>query len=840
MYRQRQIIRVLQAFMLLFFTGVAMAAPPPPPEVTEAESRFFETKIRPQLVKHCFGCHSAKSGKIRGGLRLDTKLGTLRGGNTGPAVVPNSLDKSLLWESINYEDLEMPPRGELPANVIADFRKWIEMGAPDPRANEKLEIRSKITRKDIEEGRRFWSFQPPKIKKPNAISGQNTWAMTEIDKYVLAVLQEYKLTPAKDADPDTVLRRLWLDLVGLPPTPDQIIQFSRKWKLNPQKAMESVVDSLLKSERFGERWGRHWLDVARYAESSGKEQNLTFPHAWRYRDYVIDSFNEDKPYDRFILEQIAGDLLPVETDEQWAENLVATGFLAIGTKTLVERNKRQFQLDVIDEQIDVTTRVVLGLSVACARCHDHKFDPIPQSDYYAMAGIFESTKTYYGTHATRQNPNAGRLLHLPIDGDARNNLTKQQMAALRKQLDEKRAAMQKLQSVVRKIRSGETTDSNSKNLIGQSIRTRMEIGVLQSRIATYDENGKAHTFCMATQDLKPSIDANLLVRGQLDKPAQKVPRGFPQVLSKGLPEIKPNTSGRLELAHWMTDKSNPLIARVMVNRVWLHLFGEGLVRTPEDFGFMGKPPSHLELLDYLAIRFMNAGWSVKKLIRHIVLSRVYRIDSKFDAAKFKKDPENKYLWRRSPRRLDAEVIRDSMLSISGQLDGKRPHESLVARVGPAAIRNGVLVTSTVTRNGSGTQRTTIEQVAESARYRSVYLPVLRDYPPRALELFDFAESSMVIGKRDSSNTPDQGLFFMNNPFVIAQCDAMAQRLVKEKRQLSDQIALAFQLAYSRKATTAETKAAQQFIREFDARTRTQQLSALCQAIIAAAEFRYLN
>ncbi|MBQ17575.1 MAG: hypothetical protein CMJ65_10665 [Planctomycetaceae bacterium] len=914
MINRRQVIRqaAFVAAVVLLCGGVLLAQER---RITDGPTRFFETNIRPHLVKHCYGCHSGKSGKIRGGLRLDTKLGTLRGGNSGPAVVPNTLDKSLLWSAINYEDFEMPPNRKLPANVIADFRNWIEMGAPDPRVGDSVEVRSTVSTADIEEGRKFWSFQPLKVETPvftgSGAPQRESWPTSKIDLYILANQIENGLTPAGDAEPNAVLRRLSMDLVGLPPTPEAIVSFTRNWQRDRQKAVSDAADSLLKSKRFGERWGRHWLDVARYAESSGKEQNLTYPHAWRYRDYVIDSFNEDKPYNRFVQEQIAGDLLPVKTDEQWAENLVATGFLAIGTKTLVEQNQRQFRMDLIDEQIDATTRVFLGLSVACARCHDHKFDAIPQADYYALAGIFESTKTYYGTHRTQQNRNPGPLLHLPVDDNAEKNITPRQLAALEEQLVQKRRELRSVQQEVRKIRSsGSSPGGDAKSVIGKAIRMRKEVGILEIRVDSYNERGEAYSYCMATQAVDRPTNSTLLVRGDIDQPAKEVPRAFPQILSNRPTRIAHDSSGRLELARWMTRDCSPLVARVMVNRVWLHLFGEGLIRTPEDLGMSGEPPSHPRLLDYLAARFIENGWSVKKLIREIVSSRVYRIDSKYDAEKFLVDPENKYLWRHSPRRLDAEVIRDSILAVSGQLEVRRPRASLIAEVGPASVRNGILITTTggdgpqmgrmnsqrdrfpqggrrrqgrrfqqngrrqgqrgeqnerLQRGGvnrqragnmrqaqAGTQRSAIEQNAESAHYRSVYLPVIRDYPPRALDLFDFAESSMVVGKRNSSNTPDQGLFFLNNPFVIEQCDAMAHRLINEKRQLRDQIARAFLLAYGRQATPKELSAAIKFMRGFDVGTRSGQfrdnadtdvlrrLSALCQSIIAAAEFRYSN
>lgn len=334
---------------------------------------------------------------------MDARELTRIGGSTGPAVVPGILEESWLYNAITHQDFDMPPKRKLPRNIINDFRKWIEMGAPDPRQTDVAEIKSSISKVDVERAREsFWAYRKPTKPQPPAIDDA-AWPRTDIDRFVLAKLEQAELQPASDAEAYKVLRRLCFDLIGLPPTPEQVDDFTKQWKTDPDQAIEFVVDRLLKKKQFGERWGRHWLDLVRYAESTGHEYNYTYPHAWRYRDYVIDSFNADKPFDRFVQEQIAGDLLPVKSDEQWAENLIATTFLAIGPKNVNERNRAQFEADLIDEQIDATTRVFLGQSVACARRHDHKFDAIPQTDYYALAGVFRNATR---TSATRRRSSA--------------------------------------------------------------------------------------------------------------------------------------------------------------------------------------------------------------------------------------------------------------------------------------------------------------------------------------------------------------------------------------------------------------------------------------------------
>ena len=400
----------------------------------DAKIAFFEAKIRPVLVASCYECHSAEGKESKGGLVLDTREGIRRGGESGHAVVPGDLDESLILSAINYESLEMPPDEQLPANVVKDFERWIKMGAPDPREGKSAPIRTEI---DFERAREFWSFQP--IKKPEVPIVQNrNWLRSDIDAFVAAKLESKGITPVEDASGIDLVRRIYFDLIGLPPTPTQVDSFTSDYASDPDTAIATLVDELLSSRHFGERWGRHWMDVVRFAESTGMERNGTFPHAWRYRDWVIDAFNSDKPYNDFVREQIAGDLLEHEDLDQRNANFVATGLLAIGPKSLNETDKEKFALDVADEQIDVVSRAFLGLTASCARCHDHKFDPIPQSEYYSLAGIFTSSETLYGVGRTNGNRNPGRVLAIsddsvqPINTSGGNNNSK-----LKKQYESK-------------------------------------------------------------------------------------------------------------------------------------------------------------------------------------------------------------------------------------------------------------------------------------------------------------------------------------------------------------------------------------------------------------------
>jgi hypothetical protein len=837
---------------------------------------FFEARIRPVLVRECYACHSVQAGQAKGGLQLDTKSGLLVGGDSGPALVPGSPDDSPVWSAINHDDYSMPPGKQLPLAVLEDFEKWIAMGAPDPRTPEAIKVAGTVSDEDIERGRQFWSFVAPVL--PPVPKTGDSWAINEIDHFVFDKLQQNNLKPSADASAETVLRRLCYDLVGLPPTPAQIDSFARKWSVDPDKAVAAAVEALLASPRFGERWGRHWLDVARYAESTGKEVNATFPHAWRYRDYVFDSFNADKPYDRFIQEQIAGDLLPVDEDRQWAENIIATGFLAIGPKTLIEQNPRQFAADLIDEQIDASTRVVLGVSVACARCHDHKYDPIPQTDYYAMAGIFRSTRTYYGTQDTRQNRRPSQLIRLPVKDEVPigEPVRQSDLDAMHQELAEVQTQLEELATRRRQARSN---PQGVQQLIREFNTLEARRSALQGLLDSFDENGNPRALCMGVQPAAQPVNAVFLARGEVDQPGAQIPRGFVRVLDDNPPNIAPASSGRLELARWMTRRDNPLAARVMVNRIWQHLIGAAIVPSTDNFGATGEAPSHAELLDWLAVTFMDDGWSVKNMVRRIATSRSYRMASTFDAVAFDKDPENRLVWRANAKRLDAEAIRDTILAVSGKLDTRRPAGSEVARAGETIARDGTLRSANslltlkrqaekaglgenlspeeirdrirrAARDGKGRSLQMIRQLAAqqpqsdpNVTYRSAYLPVVRDLLPRSLEVFDFAEPSMIIGTRDVSNTPDQGLYFLNNPFVIECSKSLASRVAGEATSTPARIKKVFELCYGRDATDSEFQAAQRFMGGFETGKSDDGqagLAALCQAVMASAGFRIVD
>jgi hypothetical protein len=776
---------------------------------TPEQITFFETSIRPVLVKECYSCHATTAKKIRGGLTLDTRKGMREGGDTGPAISPGDVKKSLLLVALKHtrDDLKMPPKKKLATEVIADFEKWIVMGAPDPRDGAARITKNEI---DINKGRKFWSFQPPRRKVPPAVK-DTAWPRNTVDRFLFARLEAKGLRPVADADPYALVRRVYFDVVGLPPTPDEVESFVTKFARSPQAALEAVVDRLLASPQFGERWGRHWLDVARYAESSGRTNNFAYPHAWRYRDYVIAALNADKPYDQFLREQLAGDLLPARDDAQKSEFLTATGFLAIGPKAHDERSWRQFRMDLADEQIDATFQAFQALTVACARCHDHKFDPIPQKDYYAVAGIFRSTDTCYGTIRIFLSNHPSPLVTLPKNGGARAGLeplSKERRSAIEKQMGD-------LRDQARNLRG--------RNSFLRRIFLGTRISILRSQLGQYESDGTPRLLAMGARDGLFPTDSRLFIRGELNQPGETIKRGFPQVLTTRQPSFGKG-SGRLQLADWMATRDNPLTARVMANRVWLHLMGRGLVATPNNFGASGQRPSHPELLDHLALSLVDNGWSVKKLIRYIVLSRSYSLASKFDAKNFEADPDNVLVWRMPRRRLEAEALRDTMLALAGRLDLNPPPGSPLARNGEGYAGFGF-------RPGS--------DAAAGERHRTVYLPIIRDRVPEMLALFDFPDPSLIIGERPTTTIPAQALYLMNNPFVIRQSEAFADRLLAGSGDDDARLARAYQLCYSRLPSTTERRAAQKFIDDYERKqTRRSTWTALCQAFFVSGEFSH--
>ncbi len=774
--------------------GIASGAGPEVPvsvELTKPQRDFFEAKIRPVLIERCHQCHATGAKKIESDFLLDTREGIRKGGKSGrDAVIPGDVAGSHLLEAIRQTnpDLRMPPKSKLPDAVIADFESWIAMGAPDPRDGE-----SKLPRELAAVS--HWAFQPITNHELPAVTDA-AWPRDRIDHYVKHRLDVAGLHPAGNADRRTLIRRATLELTGLPPLPEEIRAFLDD-PVPDIDAFAKVVDRLLASPRFGERWGRHWLDVARYGESSGYSRNMLYPYAWRYRNWVIEALNRDLPYDQFIRQQIAGDLLPATTLEERERQITATGFLTVGAKTLDEANVTLFQLNVADDMIDATCRAFLALTANCARCHDHKYDPFPTRDYYALAGIFQSTRHLAGTET---NTRSEHVSAYPLGPDGEQRV--KQIAELTKQADAIQATYLEVVKKRNEIRDPLEKQGPDwkKNPPPALVAAEAEVQRHQALVKAAREAIPAPPeFTMAVLDAAvmtdeqwkvaveatkkdPKIplpsrlaDSPVYGKGLPDQPLDPVPRGVPGLFAAQLksPVVGPKESGRLQLAEWLTDPKNPLTARVYVNWVWHHLFGAGIVTTVDNFGLLGESPSHPELLDDLARRFMSPemGWSTKKLIRAIVLSRAWGLDSAADQASYAADPGNRLFWRFAPQPIEAEALRDSLLFAGGKLDFSPLNGSQVAEISkqlPQAQAREI-----------GRRDYYLKDATADVPYRSVYLPVARSAVLDVMTIFDMPDPNLVTGARQSTIVPTQSLFLMNSPLALSASRAAAERLLAD-------------------------------------------------------------
>ena len=642
-----------------------------------------------------------------------------------------------------------------------------------------------------------WSFAS--VRKPAVPAVKNAaWPKDGLDTFILAKLEAAGVAPSPDADRATLLRRATFDLTGLPPTPEELAAFVRD-AASDDVAFAKVVDRLLASPRFGERWARHWLDVVRYADSVGRTWNSPFLYAWRYRDWVIDSLNADKPFDVFAREQIAGDLLPAPTVAERRARLTATGLLALGALPLQESLSEQFALDRVDDQIDVTSRAFLGLTLACARCHNHKTDPVTQRDYYALAGIFYSSDTLSGgQRSVYVDP---ELHHrLPVENVSARVATapsSRQPSAAKSTLPTSGADM---------MQSPKSNDSISRGAMGAdgryAVDPNLAMGVTEGEIR----------------------DCAIRIKGEANQPGDTPKRGDLRI--PGLPALPPigaQESGRLALAQWIASPAHPLTARVAVNRIWAHLFGRGLVASVDDFGVTGEKPSHPELLDHLAVRFTEGGWSVKKMVRALVLSHTYRQSSASDPGRAQRDGANALYGRMNPKRLEFEAIRDAMLLAGGQLDFARPE--------------GIPIAGNGGRGKTGRTRATLD---EHAPYRTVFLPVLRDLLPEVYKTFDFPEPTQIIGRRDVTTVPSQSLFFLNSRLARDAAGATAQRILGDAALRDDAARLrhAYAVLLGREPARDELAEAVAFLAE-EKGPPSAGWSALIQSLMAGTEFRYV-
>jgi hypothetical protein len=873
----------LLAYSLCCLTSSSFA------QIPADQLEFFEKKIRPVLVEKCYPCHSAKMQRPMGGLRLDTRDGALKGGDSGPAIAPGDPSRSALVTAISYQNLnlKMPPTGKLSDGQIADFTAWVKIGAPDPRAEEAAPSAKKGI--DFAEARKFWAFQPVKDPSPPAVK-QAAWPASPIDRFLLAKLEEKNLEPAGRADKRTLIRRVTFDLIGLPPTPREVQDFLSD---DSPSAFAKVVDRLLMSPHYGERWARHWLDLVRYAETNGHEFDNDKVDAWRYRDYVIRAFNEDVPYNQFVKEHIAGDLLPekrLSRDRTIWESPLGTGFYWFGEILNAATDSVKSRADEVDNQIDVMSKAFFGLTVACARCHDHKFDPIPTADYYSLAGIMHSTALTEtvidagaepsirppGPALSASPPEGADFSSWRVAGAAFGPAPLRGAAVssdrLVGSLTSPKFRMPKLYVHVRLAGSKADTGLKERSPLRvtivadghksehamptggdefrwRTLRMTKEIGRL-CYIEIVDRSPEGHIAVdrivfsdsatppevEAPQPIRlpdgpampPSIfatvatdedphDVRIHIRGNHQSLGAQAPRRFLQVIAgEEQPPIR-SGSGRLELAARIASAGNPLTARVMVNRLWKYHFGYGLVRSTDNFGRTGDTPTHPELLDFLARRFVESGWSVKAMHRLMLLSSAYQMSSRPDPAAAKIDPENKLLHHFPVRRLEAEAIRDSILAVAGTLD-----EQMLGPSVPPYISKF--------QDGRGKPES---GPLDGARRRSIYIQVRRNFLTPMFLAFDYPLPISAIGRRSVSTVPSQALILMNDELMELESREWARRVAAEETDPILRVTMMYKTAFARDPEDWELQAALQFV-------KTGQWSDLAHVLFNSAEFIYVR
>ena len=742
---------------------------------TEEDLAFFETKIRPLLVEHCYQCHSGNAKMLEGGLRVDSRTRLLKGGDSGPAIVPGDPDKSLLARAIRYQAAEMPPDGKLGTEQIRMVERWIRIGAPWPVETGQSDSRPARIWNWDQLRTAHWAWQP--IQEPELPAEDDKfWAQTPLDRFVLARRRQAAIASAPPAERRVLLRRIYFDLIGLPPPPTEVDTFVAS--LEPD-AVARIGDRLLASPRYGERWGRQWLDVARYSDGfGGFLDNQALPHAWRYRDWVVDALNRDLPYDQFVRYQIAGDLLKV------GDSVVGAGFFAVGPTYHSDGGDpdsvAQAKSETLDDRVDTMSRAFLGLTVSCARCHDHKFDPIPTQDYYSLAGIFNNTRTVEAALA-------------PDDVVQRYQRAQNGIKALTETVKKQEKAIG--------AKGAKASDAEKGDLA--SSKAKLE-ELKRQAPAKYPV---AHSLADSG-----TVDMRVALRGNLRKPGEVAPRRFLRILSGADPRPFTQGSGRVELAEAVVGEGSRLTARVWVNRLWQGHFSKAIVSSPSNFGQLGSRPTHPALLDWLAASLVRSEWSSKAMHRLIVSSSTYQMGSQFDERSFAADAGNRLYWRMSPRRLDVEAWRDSLLCVTGELDG---------RMG----------------GGPGDR-------VRSSRRRTLYFSISRHgdrfETDKFLRLFDFPVPRATIAKRVVSVVPQQYLFLMNSTFMIDRAKALVARLMVDPMQDADRIRYGYRLLYSRLPTGEELRLGLGFLAQAQRQKELTPWEQYAQTLLSANEFMYVR
>lgn len=837
-------IRFLPNLVLCcLFAGLVLASDDAPKAATPDQVAFYEKEVKPVLTAHCLKCHGAEE-KIKGGLNLTSRAEVLKGGDTGPAFDEKNPKESILLKAIHFKDehLQMPPKGKLPDADVAKIEKWVMTGlamTADKKPAAAGHAKGGVV---TEEAKKYWAYQP--VKKPDVPAGP---AANPIDRFIEAALRAKGLRGNGPADKVALVRRLYYDLTGLPPTPEQVDEFVKD---TSPKAYELLVDRLLASPHYGEKWGRHWLDLVRYAESNGYERDGPKPNAWRFRDYVIRSFNEDKPYDRFLKEQIAGDeLWPNDTDA-----IIATGFYRLGTWDDEPADPKLALFDGYDDLVATAGQAFLATTFNCARCHDHKVDPIPAADYYRMVAFFRDVRPYSETrsvtskfNSTDISPNEKRKVYeaeLKAREAQIETLTKQMTdledAAIKLMPEEEQRASEGLDrpQVVAKVGKFFTEAQKKEYDALKKKRTELEKKPMPKRDMALSVN-----HC----DVKPAT-TYIMVRGNPNTPGKdEIKPGFPAVLGLPTPEIPepgPNakSSGRRTvLANWLASPSNPFTARVFVNRVWQHHFGKGIVPTPNDFGKLGEKPSHPELLDWLAATFVEGGWKIKPLHKLILMSDAYKRSSAGIETALKADPTNSLLWRFSMRRLNAEEVRDSMLAVSGSLDLKQFGPSVYPKI-PEEILAGQSIPGEhwLASKGGGYD----PRNPDAGNRRTVYVCVKRALQVPVLANHDQADTDSSCPVRYTTTVPTQALGMMNGEFANERATAFAERLTKEYgNDLPKKITRTIRLTTGRVPSDSEVAKDVAFVQDLQKKHGLSPAKALqqyCLLALNANEFVYVD
>jgi hypothetical protein len=802
-----------------------------------ADTAFYEKQILPLLKAHCLKCHGQNPKKLRGGLDLTSRKAALAGGDTGPAVDLKKPDGSLLLKAVNYKDgLEMPPSGKLPAEQIALLTKWVKAGLPwTPGGGAATQQRAAPTGPD----RNYWAYQP--VKRPAVPAVKNAaWVKTPIDAFILAKLEAKGLQPVAPADRAALCRRVYYDLTGLPPTPDEIDAFVKD---SSPGAYERLIDKLLASPHYGEKWGRHWLDVVRFAESNGYERDGPKPYAWRYRDYVIKSFNADKPYDRFIKEQLAGD----EIDRDDPDAVIATGYYRLGLWDDEPADPQQALFDGFDDLVTVTGQGFLGMTLNCCRCHDHKGDFFPQADYYKMVAFFRGIRPFSDTRGVASSNNIVDITPPEKRKQYEAELSErhERVAALTAKL----TAMEQVAIKKMPAEDQRASEGPDRPIVVRKVPQFLTGPQRDEYQRLRRERARLKKLPMPSQTLALGVNncivrpptTHVLIRGSAHSPGKEVKPGFPAVFGVPDPAIPDppkgaKTSGRrTALANWIASADNPMTARVMANRVWQYHFGRGIVPTPSDFGKLGEPPTHPALLDWLASEFVSGGWKLKRLHKLVMLSSTYRLSARADAANLKADPANTLRWRFDMRRLTAEEVRDSILAMSGNLNLKMFGSSVYPKISKEVLAGLSFPNKKDHWPGSP---------PEEANRRSVYVFVKRALRVPILSAHDQADTDSSCPVRYTTTVPTQALGMLNGEFITEQADSFARRLEREHPDdVAAQVTRAIRLTTGRVPDADEVAKDVAFVREMRAKFKLDAHTALTRYTLLALnanEFVYLD